>query len=179
MRGVPRRELYLLGAAVALGLAIRIAFLVITKDHMLAGDEPTYDEMGRLIAGGDWFWSSYPYGTPMPSIWKAPGYPAFVGVGYTLIGEHPDRYLVAQVLVVAPVTIFLTWLLARRLFEDRRVATLAAFVAAVYPFIWQTETRFFAESLAVPLFLGVMLLLLGRATACGCAPRPGRARSRA
>lgn len=161
MSGVSRRELHLLAGAVVLGLAIRIAFLVITKGHTLAGDEPEYDLQARFIADGRWFWSDVPYGIPGPSIWKAPGYPMFVGLGYILLGEHPDRFLAAQVLLLSPVTIVLTWMLARRLF-DARVAAIAAFAAAAYPFIWHTETRFFSEALAVPLFLGVMVLLLDR-----------------
>ena len=135
--------------------------MLVTWDHTLAGDEIEYDLEGKFIAAGDWFWSSTPYGIPHPSAWKTPAYPLFVGVLYSLGGENPDAVMLLQVLVLGPLTITLTWLLGRRLFGPW-VGTAAAFIAAVHPFIWQYEARLFAEALAVPLTLGILLLVLDR-----------------
>jgi SAM-dependent methyltransferase len=135
--------------------------VLVTWDHALVGDEIEYDLEGRFIAHGDWFWSSTPYGIPHPSAWKTPGYPLVVGVLYALGGEHPDGVMLLQVLVLGPLTITLTWLLGRRLF-GAWVGTAAAFVAAVHPFVWQFEARLFAEALAVPLTLAILLLVLDR-----------------
>jgi 4-amino-4-deoxy-L-arabinose transferase-like glycosyltransferase len=63
--------------------------------------------------------------------------------------------------LLAPVTVTLGFLLARRLF-GAGAGVAAAFVLAVYPFAWQFEVRLFSESLAVPLTTGVLLLLLDR-----------------
>jgi 4-amino-4-deoxy-L-arabinose transferase-like glycosyltransferase len=141
-------------------LAIRLAFVLATKNHTLVGDEIEYDIQGRFIAAGKWFWSTAPSGIPHPSIWKAPGYPLFVGAGYAAMGSDPDRVFAAQTLL-GPITIVLTWVLARRLFGPV-VAVTAAAIVAVYPFAWQFEVRLFAESIATPLTLVFLILLLER-----------------
>ena len=138
-----------------------MVYVLVTWDHTLAGDEPEYHSEASFIADGDWFWSTAPYGIPHPSAWKTPIYPLFVGVLYGVGGKNPDAVMLLQVLVLGPLTITLTWLLGRRLF-GAWVGTAAAFVAAVHPFVWQFEARLFAESLAIPLTLGILLLVLDR-----------------
>jgi 4-amino-4-deoxy-L-arabinose transferase-like glycosyltransferase len=140
---------------------IRVVYVLVTWDHQLAGDEPEYHMQGAFIADGKWFWSSTPYGIPHPSAWKTPGYPFFLGVLYAIGGKNADAVMLLQVLVLGPLTITLTWLLGRRLF-GAWVGTAAAFVAAVHPFVWQFEARLFAEALATPLTLGILLLVLDR-----------------
>lgn len=149
------------------GFVLRLAFVLATHGHHLRGDEIEYDSEGRFIAAGHWFWTLTPTGVAHAGAWKTPVYPAFVGVLYKILGEHADRVLAVQTLI-GPVTIALTWLLARHLF-DRRVALAAAAVVAICPFAWQFEVRLFAESLATPLSLLLLLVLLERA------PSPGRA----
>ena len=161
LAAVPRRELWLLGAAIALGLALRLVYVIATWDHQLAGDEIEYDIQGAFIADGKWFWSTTPYGEAHPSLWKTPGYPVWVGVLYSLVGKQPDVVMLIQVLLLGPLTIVLTWLLGRRLF-GAWVGAAAAFVAAVHPFVWQFEARLFGEALATPLTLAILLLVLDR-----------------
>jgi 4-amino-4-deoxy-L-arabinose transferase-like glycosyltransferase len=158
---VGRRELLLLLAAVGLGLALRVAYVALTHDHTLAGDEPEYHLEGLRAAEGRWFWTDRPFGIEHAGMWKAPAYPAFVGVVYSVLGVSVGKLLLLQTLVLGPVVIVLTWLLARRLF-DPRVAVAAAFVAALYPHMWQWEGRLYAEALALPLGLLLLLLVLER-----------------
>ena len=153
-----RREGALLIGAVALGLAIRIAYVLITRHHPLVGDEPEYDFEARMIASGHLFWSAVPFGIPHASAWKAPGYPLWVGGWYALVGHHTVVVRLAQVLLGIP-TITLTWLLARRLFGPR-VAVASAFVVAIFPMVWQYEELLYTESFSVPLTLLVLLLVL-------------------
>jgi 4-amino-4-deoxy-L-arabinose transferase-like glycosyltransferase len=160
LRQIPRRELALLGGAMALGLAIRLAYVLLTSGHTLAGDEVEYDIQGRFIEQGMWFWSTTPYGEAHPSLWKTPGYTVWVGLLYLVLGPDPDRVLIVQTLI-GPVTIALTWALGRRLFTPA-VGLAAALVVAVHPFAWQFETRLFAESLVTPLTLLLLLLVLER-----------------
>lgn len=162
-----RRELMLVGGAMALGLLIRIAYVLITKDHTLAGDEIFYDEQARFAADGRWFWSTTPSGIPHESLWKPPGYSAWLGAAYWLLGSDPDRALFAQSFI-GPVTIALTWLLGRRLFNPT-VGVVAAAVVAVYPFAWQFDVRLYSESIATPLTLLFLLVILERV------PTPRRA----
>lgn len=157
---VSSRELLAVTAIAALGFAIRLAFVLLTQDHTLAGDEVEYDIQGEFIADGRWFWSTTPFGEPHPSMWKAPGYPLFVGGVYALLGADPDRVLLVQALI-GPLTIVLTWLLARRLFGPP-IALAAAAVVAIHPFAWQFDVRLFAESLVTPLTLVILLLFLER-----------------
>jgi 4-amino-4-deoxy-L-arabinose transferase-like glycosyltransferase len=152
------RELALLGAAVALGIAVRLAYVLATRHVQLAGDELEYDSEGLLIAHGHWFWTQLPYGILHAGAWKAPGYPAWVGIWYALLGHHPVAVRVAQI-PLGVVTIVLTWALARRLFIPK-VAIVAAFAVALYPGAWQYEELLYPEALATPLTLVALILIL-------------------
>lgn len=159
---VPRRELLLLLGAIALGLALRVAYVVATHDHTLAGDEPEYHLEGIRATEGRWFWTDRPFGIEHAGMWKSPGYPAFVGIVYSVLGVSVGKLLLLQTLLLGPLVIALGWLLARRLFNPR-VAVAAAFVGALYPHMWQWEGRLYPEALALPLGLILLLLVLERA----------------
>jgi 4-amino-4-deoxy-L-arabinose transferase-like glycosyltransferase len=158
LRQATRGERGFVIAAVVLGLAIRIVYVLVTRHHVLTGDEPEYDLEGRLIAAGHVFWTTTPYGILHASAWKAPGYPAWIGFWYWLVGHHVLAVRLVQAFIGIPV-IVLTWLLARRLFGPR-VAILSAFVVAIFPMVWQYEELYFSESLSTPLTLLALLLLL-------------------
>jgi 4-amino-4-deoxy-L-arabinose transferase-like glycosyltransferase len=153
-----RREAYLLAGAVALGLAVRLAYVLATHHIKLAGDEIEYDSEGWLIAQGHWFYTTLPYGIVHAGAWKPPGYPLWVGFWYALVGHHPFAVRLAQVPLGA-ITILLSWVLSRRLF-GRRTATVAAFAVALYPLAFQYEELLYSESLATPLTLAVLILVL-------------------
>lgn len=157
---VGRRELLVVGAAMLLGFLLRLAYVLATQDHALTGDEPEYHTTGRFLAEGRGFWATTPSGVPHESLWKAPGYSLWVGIWYGILGVHPDRVLAVQTLI-GPITIALTWVLGRRLFNPR-VGMLAAAIVAVYPFAWQFEARLYSESIATPLILVLLIVVLGR-----------------
>ena len=58
-REVGRRELYLLGAALGVGVVLRLTF-VLTRDHFLVGDEALYDRQVRLMLEGKLFYELQP-----------------------------------------------------------------------------------------------------------------------
>lgn len=155
-----RREANILLGLILFGLALRIAYVLVTKGHTLQGDEISYDIEGRLAADGKWFYTDRPFGIVHEGMWKAPGYPALIGVVYSVLGTNVTRLLLVQTLI-GPVSIFLLWLLARRLF-DRRLALVAAGVASFYPHLWQWEVRMYPDGLALPFALLVMILVLER-----------------
>jgi hypothetical protein len=159
LAAVTRRERTLLAAAIVLGLAVRVAYVLATRHYRLAGDELEYDLEGRFIAAGHWFWTQRPYGFPHPGAWKAPGYPAWVGLWYAVLGHSPMALRLVQVPLGA-ITIALGHRLARALFGPR-VALAAAFVIAVYPLAFQYEELLYSESLATPLTLAVLLATFG------------------
>jgi hypothetical protein len=160
-----RRELAFVAGAVVLGIALRLAYVLATQGHTLAGDEIEYDIEGRFAAAGQFLWSTTPTGEPHASMWKTPGYSAWVGLLYALLGRSPDRVMAVQAVVFAPITIGLSWALARRLFTPAAGMVTAALVA-VYPNAWQFDVRLYAEVLATPLTLLVLLAAL-------TAQRPG------
>ena len=159
--GLSGREALLLGTAIALAVVVRLASLALTDGHALAGDQLEYDLQGRLFADGLAWWSTTPFGELHPSLWKAPLYTAWVGLWYWLLGPDPQLVMGVQALAVTPVTVSLTFALARRLF-GAGAAVAAAFLVAVYPLAWQFEVRLYSEALAVPLGLAVLLLVLER-----------------
>jgi 4-amino-4-deoxy-L-arabinose transferase-like glycosyltransferase len=154
-----RREAFLLLGAIALGLVVRILYVLLTQHLKLAGDAPEYDAEGVLITHGHWFWTRLPYGILHAGAWKAPGYPAWVGVWYAILGHHPIALRCAQI-PLALFTIGLSWFLARRLFSAR-VALAVAFVVALYPGTWQFEELLYPESLAVPLMVATLIAIFG------------------
>lgn len=158
--GLEPRELAVLVAIVLAGLALRVAYVLVTHDHPLVGDEPEYNSEARFIADGKWFWTTVPYGIPHASMWKAPGYPAFLGVLYSLFGVGPFGARFLQSFVGA-ITIVLTFMLGRRLLGPRSGLAAAAIVA-VYPLAWQFDVLLYPESLAAPLMIGLLLLFLER-----------------
>ncbi len=121
----------MLGIAVVLGVGVRLAYILATRGHA-AGDEVEYDIEGRFLAAGRFLWTTTPYGIPHASTWKTPGYGAWVGSLYALLGRSPDRVFAVQAIVLAPLGIAATWALGRVLFAPL-VGVLAALVVAVYP----------------------------------------------
>lgn len=159
--GAPSRgERRILLALMALGLAVRIAIVIVDRRHGLAGDEVTYDRYGRFAAQGRWLWATEPYGIPHASFWKMPLYPLLVGAAYSLGLQHHGLELAQSLL--GPLTIGLTWLLGRRLTGSPRVALAAAAIIVVYPFAWQFGLRLFPEALAAPLLLVLFIAGLDR-----------------
>ncbi len=154
-----RRELMWIVGAILLALTIRIVYIIATKDHGLAGDEFEYDLEAKLAADdGKWLHSTTPYNEVHASVWKAPGYPVFLSVLYTILGSDATRAIVAQVLIFTPITIGVTWLLGRHLFGVT-AGVLAALVAAVYPNVWQYDVGLYSEVIATPLGIAMLLVV--------------------
>jgi 4-amino-4-deoxy-L-arabinose transferase-like glycosyltransferase len=91
-------------------------------------------------------------------MWKAPIYPAWIGLWYKLLGTSPEGVLIVQGLLLAPLTVVLTWLLGRRLFSST-VGLVAAAVTALFPFAWEYFGLLYSEALAIPLTLAVFVVL--------------------
>lgn len=157
---IPRRERAAIAAAMVLGLAIVLAYVTANRFHPLVGDQPEYDMQGAFFTVGKWWWSTTPFGVAHASAWKAPLYPAWVGFWYEVLGRSATRVEYVQAFL-APLTVFVTWLLARRLFTPR-VAIASAFVVAIFPFAWEFYGLLYPEALAVPLTTLILLAVLGR-----------------
>ncbi len=137
-------------------------YVISTRHIQLAGDEIEYNLEGILISHGKWFWTQAPYGILHDGAWKAPGYPAWVGIWYSVLGggSHAFAVRLAQT-PLAGLTVLLAWRLARRLFGPR-VAVATAFAVALYPQVWQYIGLLYPEALAIPIYLGLLILVLTR-----------------
>src|SRR3954452_13143250 len=124
-----RRERNLILAAMALAVVVRLAYVYATRGHALAGDETEYDAEARLAAGGHWLYTQCCFGVAHVSLQKAPAYPLLVSAVYSLFGSKADTVLALQALL-SPVTVYLAWLLARRL-ANPTAAVAAAFLVAL------------------------------------------------
>jgi 4-amino-4-deoxy-L-arabinose transferase-like glycosyltransferase len=144
----------------ALAVVVRLIYVALTRNHQLVGDSLEYDAEARFISDGKWFWTMLPYGVPHAGAWKAPIYPAWAGIWYSILGAGADTLRAVQAFI-GLIDVALAFLLARRLF-GYRAGVAAAFVVAVYPLAWQYEVLLLSESLATPLTLGILLLFLGR-----------------
>ncbi len=113
-------------------------------------DELYHVEWADALAGGDWI------GTE--AFFRAPLYPYFLGFAFVLFkGSHfAARILQISYGALIPIA---TYFLGRRVF-GARVGTVAAVVAAIYPFFIYFDHEFLIVSLIVLLDLVLLLALL-------------------
>jgi 4-amino-4-deoxy-L-arabinose transferase-like glycosyltransferase len=157
---IPRRERLAVIGAMALSFVIVLVFVIANRHAALRGDEIEYDIQGRFFVAGKWWWSTTPFGVAHASAWKVPIYPAWVGFWYDVLGSNASRVEAVQALL-APLTVALSWALARRLFTPV-VAIWTAYVVAIFPLGWQYIGLLYPEALAIPITLVILLLILGR-----------------
>lgn len=156
---IAQREALFLGAAMVAALGLALAHAIATKDYSLVGDERFYNAQARLFADGHYLQSVFPLTELHETAWKTPGYPVWIGTLYTVLGESPTKVGAVQALVLAPMVVLLTWVLARRLF-DATVAIVAAAIVAVMPLIWESYAMLLPEALAIPVTLLALILIL-------------------
>ncbi len=152
--------------ATLLTLALRVVYLLQIRDNpyflVPVMDEGYHDQWAREIASGD-LTSRIPF-------FRAPFYPALLGLGYRLFGPELGLFRALQLLLGA-VTPGLTWLVARRILPGRPgVAHAAAFLVAVDGILLYFEAELLLEALLAPLATLLLLLVL-RAGETGSARR--------
>ena len=118
-------------------------------------DEGYHDLWAREIAHGDWA-ARIPF-------YRAPLYPALLGVVYRLFGADPPPFawIRGVQLLVGALTPFLVLRLARRLVPGRpAIAWIAAVLTAADGMLLYFESDMLLESLLAPLAVGSLLLML-------------------
>ncbi len=146
---------------VAVALAVRLLLIALTTDYEPVFDADDYHRHGVSIAAGDGFPESVIAASGGPSAFRPPGYPFLLGGVYAVFG---DSVTAGRVLgaVLGALTVLLTFLVGRRLFEDR-VATVAAAVVAVLPPLAVLQTALLSEgAFLVAELLAVLAVLLLR-----------------
>jgi 4-amino-4-deoxy-L-arabinose transferase-like glycosyltransferase len=150
-----------------LALAARVAQIVATPDWVAVSDPADYVRHAVSIAHGHGF-----PGTVLPqggsSALRPPLYPWFLGGVFAITGDSETAGRLASALL-GVVSVALIGLVADMLWS-RRVAHASMALAAVYPPLVLVSGTLLSESLALPLVLGIVALLV--------APRPGAERGR-
>ena len=129
------RESSRLTTLLALALALRLLFLFLAGvDAPLSGDELAYQQIAAHVAEGHGFWQDnnpfFPY--QVLYAWQAPLYPLSLAIIYLVFGQH---LLLAKLfgILISTATVYLTYDVAARLFEDWRAAFASGLLLAIYP----------------------------------------------
>lgn len=165
----PRRDgdqrfLIGLGAIMAIGLAIRVAFVLIKQSSvvLVTGDAYWYHFQAKLVAEGRGFlhpFDFYKDGIVAPGADHPPGFVLLLAFLDKIGIDTPQGQRIAMC-VLGTVTIAVIAVLARRL-AGNRVGLIAAAIAAVYPNLWINDGMLMVETLFI-LATAVSLLAVYR-----------------
>src|SRR3954452_21582673 len=150
-----------LALAVALGLIVRVAYVLIAARKIAPiGDAVTYHEWARTIAAGTG-WVHVPHPEiglvnvdPTPSAEHPPLFSLLLA-GLWKLGLHSYTGEKLAMCVVGSATVALTALAAREA-AGERAGLIAGALAAVYPLLWVADGSLLSESLYGPLLAGAM-----------------------
>lgn len=144
---------------VALGMALRVWWMV-SSSSIPVSDAGGYRELALSLARGH----GYRLGATGPddigvlTAWWVPGWPFYVSLLYRLFGEWDTVVRVGN-LLLASLTITLTYVLGRMLFGHAR-ALASAVTVALFPTLVLLPEFFLTENLALPGLLAVAILTL-------------------
>jgi 4-amino-4-deoxy-L-arabinose transferase-like glycosyltransferase len=137
---------------------VRLAVVLADTGYQPAHDAWDYDRHARSIAAGDGYPESGYVPDGGPTALRAPGYSYFLGGVYALSGDSITAGRLADAALGA-LAVLLLYLIAKRIW-GRRVALLAAGIAAVYPPLVLLSRDLLSESLFIVLELGAVLCVL-------------------
>jgi 4-amino-4-deoxy-L-arabinose transferase-like glycosyltransferase len=140
-----------------LALAVRVAQIAATRHWAPVADPADYVRHAVSIANGHGMADSFLPGGG-PSALRPPAYPYFLGGVFAVSGNSFTAGRLAAALL-GVVAVFLTGLIAQQLWS-RRAALVAMALAAVYPPLVLLSGTLLSESLALPLVLGLVALVL-------------------
>ncbi len=137
-------------------LVVRLVFwvAVVGFDTTGWGDEPDYHTIASSIAAGEGFRGL----EGVPTATRPPLYPIALGGLYGLTGPRPDAGRALQVALGVLIVLFV-YLLAARLFT-KKVALIAAGLAAVNPGLIYLSALLMTENLYILLLLGLFLVVV-------------------
>ncbi len=142
----------ILAALLVVAAAVRIGFggWVVGFDAAPRGDEADYHAIATSLASGHGF----AVADGVPTARRPPAYPVFLAGLYTVTGATPAAGRVAQALL-GVVVVWLTGVLARRLFGDA-VGLVAAALAAFNPFLTFISGYLLTENLFLVFVLAAL-----------------------
>lgn len=164
----------LLAAVTAVAGAVRAAAVIAHgRDDLGFSDPLWFVHQGAALADGEWFVDPAAYafcGVSVPGAQHPPLFGAYLGVAH-LAGLDTQAGARWAAVALGLVTVVLAGLVGRRV-AGATAGLVAATLAAVYPYFWDTEAIVLSEALFVPLCLLVMWAAwaaLDRRSAAACA----------
>jgi hypothetical protein len=157
-----RRFALLLGLVVLVGLAVRVDFLRnIAPPVPALGDAHAYHVLADNLAHGRGYIRAYDYERLGRTTRTAEYPPAFPGVlaGTSLVGLKTVEQQRIAMCFVGSITVLLIGLAGRRL-GGQTVGVLAAFLAALYPMLFQADAALMPETIAALGGAATVLLAL-------------------
>jgi hypothetical protein len=161
----PRSFTARLALAVAVGLAVRVLYVVLVARKIAPfGDAVTYHGWAQTIADGvGWVRVPHPeldlfHVAPEPSAEHGPLF-SLVLAGFYKLGATGWTAQKICVCGIGASTIVFTGLAAREA-AGARAGLIAAWVAALYPFLWVADGTLLAESLSTALIAASLWLAL-------------------
>lgn len=147
-----------LGAILIVALVVRVGLVLATRDIQLVNDPADYQRLAVSVADGNGYGESTLAAGGGTSVYRAPGYPGFLGALYAVVGA---RVTVARLVqsVIGVGVVALIYALANR-FYGRRTALVAAGIAALYPPLWLATSTLLTEAIFLPLELGLLLVAI-------------------
>jgi len=155
-----RREWFIVGAALFLALALRLALVVHIHDGFRPlTDAESFDNVASSIADGNGYGDTALPGVTGPSGLRAPAWPTTLGLVYAVAGAH--RWTVGLVTEagVGTVAVALIGVVAAQLF-GRRVGFAALVLAAVHPTLILYGSSLMLEPLLMVLELSALAAAL-------------------
>ena len=149
-------------AIVVLGLAWRVAYVLVTKRHAVVwGDSVAYHYGANILADGKGFLDPLRYefsGLKFPSAAHPPLYVVYLAT-WSLVGLRSALWHRLASCVLGAATVGLVGLMGRRLAGDR-AGLIAAVLAAAYPHLWLNDAALLSETAAAFAVVLAMLALL-------------------
>jgi 4-amino-4-deoxy-L-arabinose transferase-like glycosyltransferase len=150
------RQILLIGLVIALGLRLG-AVIALPPDFLYnaEGDSILYDTLASNLLDTGVFGPK----AGVPDVRVPPVYPFFLAGVYTLFGHAVMPVRLVQV-VLGTLTCLLVYLLARKVFPDRRVAWLSFGIVIAHPVLIVWTTFRLTETLYVALMVGAVLVVI-------------------
>jgi 4-amino-4-deoxy-L-arabinose transferase-like glycosyltransferase len=145
-------------AIIVLAIALRLAAVAADDGYRPHNDAFEYDYYAQSIAAGDGYPRSGYLLQGGPTAIRGPGYPYLLAGTYAL---SDDSRTVGRLLGVGlgALTVFLLYLIAKRIW-GRRIGLVAAALAAIFPPLILLSRDLVSETLFIPLMLAALLCVL-------------------
>jgi 4-amino-4-deoxy-L-arabinose transferase-like glycosyltransferase len=141
------KKIVLLSLIIVFSIIVKFLFLSQLTNSIFSvpstGDEPYYENWGRMISRGDIIGDSVFYGLP--------GYPYFIGITYWLFGTGIYVIRFAQ-MSLGIISCFLIYKIGKQFFSET-TGLLAAFMFSLYGLFTYYEGHLLSVTLAITLYL--------------------------